>query len=79
MVVFILLFVLAIGVVWELVEFALDLAAQRFGFEAVLAQHGVNDTVGDLLFNLAGAIIAAALGATYLTDFSYQLADHFGD
>lgn len=34
--------------------------------------------VRDLLFNLAGAIIAAVLGATYLTDFSYQLADHFG-
>lgn len=79
MVVFILLFVLAIGVVWELVEFALDLAAQRFGFEAVLAQHGVNDTVGDLLFNLAGAITAAALGATYLTDLSSRLADRFGD
>lgn len=76
---FILLFVLAIGVVWELVEFALDLAAQRFGFDAVLAQHGVSDTVGDLLFNLAGAVIAATLGAAYLTDISHQLADRFGN
>lgn len=77
MFVFILLFILAVGVIWELVEFALDLAAHRFGFDAVLAQHGVDDTVGDLLFNLAGAAVAATLGATYLTDISYQLADRF--
>lgn len=76
---FILLFVLAVGVVWELVEFALDLAAQRFGFDAVLAQHGVNDTVGDLLFNLAGAVVAATLGATYLTDVSHRLVDRLDD
>lgn len=76
---FILLFVLAVGVVWELVEFAIDLASQRFGFDAVLAQHGVNDTVGDLLFNLVGAVIAATLGATYLTDVSHRLVDRFGD
>ncbi|QLG29447.1 hypothetical protein HUG10_07335 [Halorarum halophilum] len=76
---FILLFVLAVGVVWELVEFAIDLAALRFGFEAVLAQHGVNDTVGDLLYNLAGAIVAATLGATYLTNVSHQLVGRFSE
>jgi hypothetical protein len=79
MVVFILLFVLAVGVVWELIEFTLDLAAHRYGFEAALAQHGVNDTVTDLLFNLAGAVVAATVGATYLTNVSRQLADRFGN
>jgi hypothetical protein len=74
MVVFILLFVLAVGVVWELVEFTLDMAAARFGFEAALAQHGINDTATDLLFNLAGAVLAATLGGTYLTGLSRQLA-----
>lgn len=76
---FILLFVLAVGVVWELVEFAIDLAARRFDFDAVLAQHGVDDTVGDLLFNLAGAVVVATLGASYLADVSRRLADRFGD
>jgi len=76
---FILLFVLAVGVVWELVEFVTDLAAQAFGFEATLAQHGIDDTVTDLLFNLAGAIVAATLGATYLTDISHQIVDRFGE
>lgn len=79
MFVFILLFILAVGVVWELAEFTIDLAAQEFGFEAVLAQHGVSDTVGDLLFNLAGAIVAATVGATYLTNVSHQLADWLGE
>ncbi|NKE36047.1 hypothetical protein GWG54_09480 [Natronococcus sp. JC468] len=74
---FILLSVLAVGVVWELAEFALGLAAQRFGFHAALAQHGIDDTVGDLLFNLVGAVVAATLGTTYLTDVSYRLADRF--
>lgn len=75
MVAFIVLFILAVGVVWELVEFALDLVARRYGFEAALAQHGVDDTVGDLLYNLAGAVVAATLGAAYLGDVSRELAD----
>ena len=59
--------------------FVTDLAAQAFGFEATLAQHGIDDTVTDLLFNLAGAIVAATLGATYLTDVSHQIVDRFGE
>ena len=35
--------------------------------------------VTDLLFNLAGAIVAATLGATYLTDVSHQIVDRFGE
>ncbi len=75
MVAFIVLFVLAVGVIWELVEFSVDFAAQHFGFDAALAQHGVDDTVGDLLFNSLGGIIAAILGAAYLTNASRQLAE----
>jgi len=32
-----------------------------------LAQHGVDDTVGDLLFNAAGAVVVAAFGQAYLS------------
>lgn len=79
---FILLFVLAVGGIWELVEFVVDLAARRFGFDAVLAQYGVNDTVGDLLFDLAGAVavvVVARPAAIYLTDVSRRTLDRFGD
>ncbi|MFC4248606.1 hypothetical protein ACFOZ7_17010 [Natribaculum luteum] len=74
---FILLFVLAFGVVWELLEFAIDGGARRLGLEAVLAQHGVDDTISDLVFDLAGAAVAASLGSFYLTDVAHRLADRF--
>ncbi|MDL5363782.1 hypothetical protein [Halalkalicoccus sp. NIPERK01] len=76
--VFILLFVLAFGVVWELGEFALDLSAQRFGIEAVLSQHGIDDTIVDLVFDFVGAVVVAAWGSVYLTDVSHRIADRFG-
>ncbi|TGC09009.1 hypothetical protein CUN85_08250 [Methanolobus halotolerans] len=74
---FILLFVLATGVVWEILEFLTDELTAAFGYKAVLAQHGINDTMVDLLFNLLGAIIAATWGTVYLSDISYRLADKF--
>lgn len=74
---FILLFVLAFGVVWELGEFALDLSAQRFGIEAVLSQHGIDDTIVDLVFDFVGAVVVAVWGSVYLTDVSHRIADRF--
>jgi len=75
---FILLFVLAFGVLWEIVEFAIDLSAEWFGFEAVVSQHGINDTIGDLIFDFVGAVVAAVWGSFYLTTLSSQIADRFG-
>ncbi|WP_049929231.1 hypothetical protein [Halopiger goleimassiliensis] len=74
--VFILVFVLAFGVVWELMEFALGLFAQQFGYEVVLAQHGIGDTIGDLFYDLVGAVVVAVWGSVYLTDVSYRIASH---
>ncbi|MFP4591641.1 MAG: hypothetical protein ACLFM8_09300 [Halobacteriales archaeon] len=68
MFVYILVFVLAIGVVWELFEFALDLFAEATGVMPPLSQFGLEDTVNDLLFNAFGAVLVAAAGQLYLTD-----------
>lgn len=76
---FILLFVLAMGVVWEIIEFLSDELTFRLGYQAILAQHGIGDTMMDLVFDLFGAIIAATWGTAYLSDISYRLADKFGD
>lgn len=65
--VFILVLVMAFGVVWELFEFGLDGLAAQTGVDMPLAQHGLDDTVGDLLFNAAGAVIVAAFGQVYLS------------
>ncbi|WP_226480998.1 hypothetical protein [Natrinema amylolyticum] len=71
---FILVFVLAFGVVWELMEFAIDWSAQRLGLDAVLAQHGLNDTIVDLVYDVVGAVVAAIWGSFYLTDLSRRIA-----
>ncbi|WP_292466620.1 hypothetical protein [Methanolobus sp.] len=76
---FILLFILAMGVVWEIIEFASDELTSWLGYQAILAQHGIGDTMMDLVFDLFGAILAATWGTAYLSDISYRLADKFGE
>ncbi|MGQ4555309.1 hypothetical protein [Halobellus sp. GM3] len=65
--VFILLFVLAFGVLWEVIEFMISLAAARTGTEGVLTQYGLGDSMLDLLFNTAGAILVAIYGSNQLS------------
>ena len=67
---FILLFVLAFGVLWEILEFAIALAAQALGTRAVLTQYGLEDTMLDFVFNSIGALVVATWGGAYLADVS---------
>jgi hypothetical protein len=66
--VFILLFVLAFGVLWEVLEFFLGLVATAVGVGTVLTQYGLTDSLMDLVFNTLGAIIVAIWGTAYLQD-----------
>ena len=66
--VFVLLFVLAFGVLWEVIEFAADGIAAQTGTSSVLAQHGIEDTMRDLIFDAVGAVIVATYGAAHLTN-----------
>ncbi|MFW6018235.1 MAG: hypothetical protein ACOCPX_05390 [Halapricum sp.] len=75
--VIILLFVLAFGVLWELLEFALGIAAEHLGSSSVLTQYGVYDTLWDLVYNSIGGILVALWGGIYLTDFSEAIAERF--
>ncbi|QSX01036.1 hypothetical protein [Haloterrigena alkaliphila] len=74
LVAFILVFVLAFGVLWELLEFALDWGAQQLGLSAVVAQHGLSDTIVDLVYDVVGAAVAAIWGSFYLTELSHRIA-----
>ena len=67
MFVFILLFVLAFGVFWEVIEFALGELAAALGSGSVLTQYGLEDTMLDLIFDTAGAIIVAIWGTAHLS------------
>ncbi|MDH5019235.1 hypothetical protein [Halobacterium rubrum] len=64
--VFIFLLTLALGVLWEVAEWAAREAAVALALDPVLVVYGVEDTVFDVVFNAVGALLAATLGARYL-------------
>lgn len=68
MFVFILMFVMAFGVFWEVVEFAIAEIALATGAPRVLTQYSLGDTMKDLLFNLMGGVVVAVWGTAHLTD-----------
>ena len=68
MFVFILMFVMAFGVIWEVIEFGVAGAASMLGSDAVLTQYGLEDTMRDLIFDMVGGVIVAVWGTAYLTD-----------
>ena len=70
-VLFILLFTLAFGVLWEVIEFAVG----RFGF---LSQYGIGDTVMDLLFDAVGGLVVAVWGGARLSGVAVAVADRLG-
>ena len=65
--VYIIIVVMAFGVVWELFEFGLDIAADATGIVMPLAQHGLDDTVRDMMFNTLGALVVATFGQAHLS------------
>ena len=73
--VYLLVFVMAFGVFWELIEFYIAVGARLFGVPAVLTQYGLEDTVLDLVYNTIGGLLVAVFGTAYLTSVSDQLQD----
>ena len=72
---YIFIVVLSFGVVWELFEFGLDVAADATGLTMPLAQHGLDDTVRDLMFNSVGALVVALFGQAHLTGVAETVRD----
>lgn len=73
--VFILLFVMAFGVAWEVLEFGLGEAARAVGNRSLLTQYGLRDSMMDLLFDLLGAVVVATWGTAYLGDLSGRVEE----
>ena len=78
MFVFILLFVVAFGVLWEVIEFAVSGVAALAGTDSVLTQYGLADTMLDLLFDTLGGVIVAVWGTARLGDVASALSAHLG-
>ncbi len=66
MFVYIFLFTLAAGVVWEVFEFTARMGARSVGVQPVLIQYGLSDTIIDLIFDAAGAALVALFGTSVL-------------
>ena len=64
--IFIIVFVLAAGILWEVLEFALG---------GLITVYGIDDIVTDLIFNAVGAVIVAIWGTDYVT----KLVGFFGE
>jgi hypothetical protein len=73
--VFILLFVVAFGVFWEVIEFALGGLGSLLGGTSILTQYGLSDTMLDLLFDALGGLIVAIWGGAYLSDVTGALRE----
>jgi hypothetical protein len=61
---FTIIFSVALGAFWEIYEFFID--SVFGGSLAGPMQNGLNDTMWDMIFVLAGSIIVAILGSLYL-------------
>lgn len=69
-VVFIIVFVLAAGVVWELFEFATEGIAAVLEIDDPLVVMGIDDIVADLIFNAVGAVLVAIAGTDAVSGLS---------
>lgn len=59
---YVILFTMAAGVAWEVIEFAGRMLARSSGQQPLLIQYGLQDTVLDLLFDGVGAVVVGLLG-----------------
>jgi hypothetical protein len=70
---YLLIFVMAFGVMWELLEFYIGVVSQLLGAEEVLTQYGLDDSVLDLMYNTLGGLLVAIFGTVHLTGLSDEL------
>ncbi|WP_336358444.1 hypothetical protein [Haloarcula sp. CGMCC 1.6347] len=75
---FVVLFVLAVGVGWEIMEFTSGGIASMIGGEAVLAQYGTSDIVNDLVFNTVGALVVAGWSTAHFEGLAARLTGRVG-
>jgi hypothetical protein len=75
---FIVVFVLAVSVVWELLEFASGQVPHILGIEAPLVVYGVDDIVTDIVFNTVGGLIVAVGGSGYFVPLAGFFRRWFG-
>lgn len=77
--VFIVVFVLAMSVIWELIEFASGALPALVGIDPPLVVYGVEDIVSDTLYNTLGGVLVAVGGSRYFHDLAGFARRRFRD
>ena len=77
--VFVVQFVIAFGVLWEVLEFAIGGVSSTLGSGTILTQYGIEDTMADLMFDIAGAIVVGVWGTAHLTDVVGALQERLAE
>lgn len=68
--VFTVLFIMAFGVGWEILEFAVSGLGSALGGGAPLIQYGKDDIVLDILFNSLAGVVVGLWGTRYFRDMT---------
>jgi hypothetical protein len=77
--VFVLVVTLALGVFWEVLEFALRVLARSLGMAPVLVQYGLADTLADLVFDLLGGLVVALFGTGVYDEVAETFTERLED
>lgn len=72
---YIVLFTLAAGVLWEILEFVAREFAGALAVEPVLVQYGLEDTLEDLVFDAVGAVAVSAFGTRRFDELVDRLTE----
>lgn len=75
---FVVLFTMAGGVVWELLEHGGREVARSLDMAPILNIYGIEDTIMDLLFDGLGGLVVALLGGPYLEGTTARLSARLG-
>lgn len=69
------LFTLAVGMFWELIELVAREVGERYNIEPVLVHYGWRDTALDLVFDLIGALLVVLLDHRTFVPIANQFPD----
>lgn len=69
-----MLAVVALGVLWELIEFYISVGARLLGGQTILSQYGLDDTGLDVAYNTLGGVLVAVFGTAHLNGLADQVA-----
>ena len=67
-------FAVTAGVVWEILEYVMDLIAPSLNMQS--GESGVHDTMHDLIVDSLGAMVVAAMGWAYMKAGHYSFIAH---